>query len=273
MAGRAAVFHLLPLSTGETSKVTLLRGGFPEVLARPRQAEVWFRSYVQTYLERDVRAVTSIRDLATFRRFLSLLASRCGQVLNKTDLAAPLGVTVPTIAQWIGILETTGQVLLVPPYFENFGKRLTKSPKIYFADTGLLCHLLGVSSLRELKSSPFAGPVFECFVASEIVKLQLAAGRRRELYFFRDAQGLEIDFIVPLGTARLGLIEAKASSTAVPKDAAPLGRLMSDIDRYQTEGYVVFQPGGDENPWTALAPQVRAVDLAGLLSYLGRRLA
>src|SRR5690606_15562594 len=108
-AGRAALFQLLPLSLRESPKVGLLRGGSPEVLAKPSAAETWFRSYVGSYLERDVRAVTQVRDLATFRRFLALVASRVGQVLNKSALAAPLGVSIPTLTQWLSILEITGQ--------------------------------------------------------------------------------------------------------------------------------------------------------------------
>jgi predicted AAA+ superfamily ATPase len=131
MAGRAAVLQLLPFSLAETDRATLLLGGFPEVLARPRTRALWFSSYIQTYLERDVRAVTNVRDLSTFRRFLAMVASRHGQTLNKTDLAAPLGVTVPTIADWLHVLEITGQIMMVPPYFENFGKRLIKTPKVY----------------------------------------------------------------------------------------------------------------------------------------------
>ena len=199
MAGRAAIFQLLPLSLEETPKVTLLGGGFPEVLAAPRVREIWFRSYVQTYLERDVRAVTAVRDLATFRRFLALVASRCGGTLNRSDIAAPLGVSVPTVSQWLGVLEVTGEILLVPPFFENLGKRLVKSPKVYLADSGLACHLLGIESERMLERSPFLGPLFEGFVASEIVKHQIHTGRRREIYFFRDHQGLEVDFLVPDG--------------------------------------------------------------------------
>ena len=150
MAGRAAVLSLLPLSVRESPKVTLRRGGYPEALARPAAARLWFASYLQTYLERDVRAVTAVKDLATFRRFLALLASRHGQILNKTDLAAPLGVSVPTIGQWLSVLETTAQILIVPPFFENLGKRLIKSPKIFIADSGLACHLLGIDSPAEL---------------------------------------------------------------------------------------------------------------------------
>src|ERR1035441_5037916 len=167
MAGRAAILQLLPFSISETSKVNLLYGGFPEVLARPNARALWFASYLQTYLERDVRAITNIRDLVTFRRFISLLATRHGQVLNKTDLAAPLGVSVPTIGEWLRILEMTGQIILVPPYFENFGKRLIKSPKIYWGDSGLACYLLGVTSSAELERSPFLGPLFEGFRSEE----------------------------------------------------------------------------------------------------------
>jgi len=156
MAGRAAILQLLPFSISEASKVNLLHGGFPEVLALPKSRELWFSSYLQTYLERDVRAITNVRDLVTFRRFLSLLASRHGQVLNKTDLAAPLGVSVPTIGEWLQILESTGEVIVVPPYFENFGKRLIKSPKIYWGDSGLACHLLGIRSAAEPRQQPTA---------------------------------------------------------------------------------------------------------------------
>ena len=138
MAGRAAIFQLLPLSVRETGSWDLLRGGFPEVVIRPRRAADWFRSYLQTYLERDVRALLSVRDLATFRRFLALLGTRHGQLLNRTDLATPLGVSVPTISAWLDVLETTGHILLVPPFYENFGKRLIKSPKVYWVDSGLV---------------------------------------------------------------------------------------------------------------------------------------
>src|SRR5207302_3509259 len=141
---------------------------FPEVLAGPRAAPLWFSSFVQTYLERDVREVTAVRDLGTFRRFLALVASRHGQILNKTDLAAPLGVSVPTIAQWLGVLETTAQILIVPPFYENLGKRLIKSPKVYVADPGLACHLLGIDTAAELDKSPFLGALFEGFIAAEI---------------------------------------------------------------------------------------------------------
>ena len=161
------------------------------MLSRPQAARLWFSSYLQTYLERDVRSIAAIQDMSLFRRFLALVASRHGQILNKTDLAAPLGLSVPSVARWLEILEATAQILVVPPYFTNLGKRLVKSPKVYIADSGLACHLLGIDTDAELAKSPFRGALFEGFVASEIVQAQVHSGRRRELYYFRDRQGLE----------------------------------------------------------------------------------
>jgi hypothetical protein len=223
---------------------------------------------VQTYLERDVRGILSIRNLATFRRFMALLASRVGQVLNKTDMAGPLGVSVPTVTEWLGILETTGQILLVPPYFENFGKRLIKSPKLYLMDSGLACYLLGIDSDAMLRKSPFYGPVFEGFVASEIVKLQSALGRRHEIYHFRDQQGLEVDFIVPLGAGRLALIEAKASSTIRPSMGESLIRLAASIRGSEASRFVVHRRATHGPASAVVRPGVAALDVSGLETLL-----
>ena len=268
MAGRAAVLHLLPFSVSESSKVSLLAGGFPEAVARPGLRSLWFASYVQTYLERDVRSMTAVRDLATFRRFIGLLASRTGQILNKTDLAAPLGLSIPTITQWLGVLETTGQVVIVPPFFENFGKRLIKSPKVFVADSGLACHLLGIESEHMLRRSPFLGPIFEGFVAAEISKLQAAAGRRRELYYFRDQQGLEVDLLVPAGARGLLLLESKASATLRPAEAEPLLRLSRAIRRHKTRAVVVHRPLKGTPPLSALRAGVSAISVYGLAKLL-----
>lgn len=272
MAGRAAVLHLLPLSHVESPRVAPFTGGYPEALARPGVAKLWFSSYVQTYLERDVRAVTAVRDLATFRRFLGLVASRHGQLLNKTDLAAPLGVSVPTISQWLGVLEITGQVIVVPPYFENLGKRLVKSPKIYLADSGLACHLLGIESRRDLERSPFHGPVFEGFIAAEIVKAQQNAGRRRELYHFRDEQGLEVDFVVPHGR-ETWLVEAKASATVSPADARSLMRLATALEKRSkgtSRSVIVNRPRSSDTAMGVVAPGVRALAWSDFSASLSR---
>ncbi|HXH25087.1 MAG TPA: ATP-binding protein [Vicinamibacterales bacterium] len=268
MAGRAAILELLPFSLEEHPKVSPLRGGFPEVLARPSAAALWFRSYVQTYLERDVRAISGIRDLATFRRFLALVASRCGQMLNKTDLAAPLGISVPTVTQWLNILEATGQILVVPPYYENFGKRLVKSPKLYFTDSGLACHLLNIDSEAALQQSPFLGPIFEGFVASEIVKHQLNRGRRKEIYYFRDQQGLDIDLVAPVGPGRLLLVEAKATRTPTPAMAEPLVRLSRAAQHHDVASVLVHGGRADDQAGRALRPGVSAVPVSALSRLL-----
>ena len=265
MTGRAAVFQLLPFSREETDKVSLLHGAFPEVIAHPSARRTWFRSYIQTYLERDVRAVSSIRDLATFRRFLALLASRCGQLLNKTDIAAPLGVSAPTVTSWLSVLEITSQILLVPPFYENFGKRLIKSPKLYFVDSGLACHLLGIESEQDLDKSPFLGPVFEGFVAAEIVKRQLHTGHEKSLYYFRDRQGLEVDFLLDLGDRRLALIEAKATRTPTPRATEPLLRLEKAIKRYDVRRFVVHRPSRGRRTFAALSPGVKALPVDRLV--------
>ena len=270
MAGRAAILQLLPFSLVETERVTLLYGGFPEVIARPKSRELWFTSYLQTYLERDVRAITNVRDLVTFRRFLALLASRHGQVLNKTDLAAPLGLSVPTIGEWLQILEATGEIILVPPYFENFGKRLIKSPKLYWLDSGLACYLLGIKSVAELERSPFLGPLFEGFVAAEILKSQTNRGMRRELYYFRDQQGLEVDFLVPGPNLGLWLIEAKAGRTVQPRMAAPLQSLQRSLGKKASRLIVVHRRPRASLITSAIGKGVEAFPLEHFIKELTR---
>ncbi len=261
MAGRAAILQLLPFSLAETPRASLLYGGFPEVLARPNARDLWFASYIQTYLERDVRSITNIRDLALFRRFLALAAARHGQIVNRADLAAPLGVSVPTINDWLHILEITGQIILVPPYFENFGKRLIKSPKLYLTDSGLACHLLGIRSAAELERSPFLGALFEGFIAAEILKSQINRGARKELYHFRDQQGLEVDFLFPDHRGRLWFAECKASKTVYPSMAGPLLSLSRAADTAQPARRVlVYRRARTPAATRALSPGIEALD-------------
>jgi uncharacterized protein len=265
MAGRAAILQLLPMSHTESPKASLLLGGYPEVLARPRAASLWFASYIQSYLEKDVRSITAVQDIAKFRRFMALVAARHSQVVNKSDLAAALGMSLPGIGLWLDILEATGIILLVQPYFNNLGKRLIKSPKLYIADSGLACHLLGIDTAAELQKSPFLGALFEGFVAAEIVKAQLNAGRRRELYFFRDQQGLEVDFIVPKKGGNFQLVEVKATKTPLPDMAKPMQKLMAawvadpTFQNSKIEAVLVHQPKADPLHVTALVPGIRAL--------------
>lgn len=204
----------------------------------------------------------------TFRRFLSLLASRCGQILNRTDLASPLGVSVPTISEWLNILEITSQIILIAPFYENFGKRLIKSPKLYFADSGLASHLLGIESEKMLNRSPFLGPIFEGFVASEILKQQISLGRLKALYYFRDQQGLEVDFIVPAGNRRLMLLEARGSRTVKPEMAEPLQRLSKAVSNYDVRSFLIHRPFKEEVSTSALRPGVKALSVEKLLSSI-----
>ena len=268
MAGRAAILQLLPFSIIESAKVNMLHGGFPEVLARPKSRSLWFASYLQTYLERDVRAITNVRDLVTFRRFLALLASRHGQILNKTDLAAPLGVSVPTISEWFHVLEITGQIAVVPPYFENLGKRLIKTPKVYWGDSGLACYLLGITSEAELQRSPFLGQLFEGFVAAEILKSQVNQGGRKELYYFRDQQGLEVDFLLTRPNAGLWLIECKAGKTVRPAMAAPLLALRRTLEKRSARLIVVHGKSRSAQATRAVASEVEALDLERFVADL-----
>jgi predicted AAA+ superfamily ATPase len=272
MTGRAAILQLLPFSLAETDRAGILTGGYPEVIARPKGRDLWFSSYIQTYLERDVRAIVNVRDLATFRRFLALLASRHGQILNRTDLAAPLGVSVPTVSEWLHVLEITGQIIVVPPYFENFGKRLIKSPKIYVMDSGLLCHLLGITTQAELNRSPFLGAIFEGFVASEIIKCQVNRGRRKELYYFRDQQGLEVDFLFPRDKGGVWMVECKASKTILPAMARPIESLRHAMGKQAPiRSTVVHQKSTTAPPTRALAPEVEALDIDEFVDALRGR--
>ncbi len=270
MAGRAAVLQLLPFSLSESPKVDMLRGGFPECVLRPASRSLWYASYLQTYLERDVRQITQVRDLATFRRFLSLLASRHGQFLNKSDLAAPLGVSVPTISEWMHVLEITGQIMLVQPYFENFGKRIVKTPKVYWGDSGMACHLLGIQTQAELERSPFLGAIFEGFVAAEILKSQINRGQRKELYCFRDHQGLEIDFVVPQPNAQFWLVEAKASRTVQPAMANPMLSLKKAAGDRVSRMTIVHRKAKNQPTMTAVAPGVEAMPVEPFSEVLNK---
>lgn len=261
MAGRAAIFELMALSEQEYGKVSFYNGGFPESLSRPAASELWFKSYIQTYLERDVRTISTVKDLPAFRRFMSLLASRTGQQLNRSDLAAPLGVSVPTISEWVRILEISKQLLLVEPYYENFGKRLVKSPKVYFADCGLLCHLLGVADRKSLTKSTFYGPVYENFIATEIVKNQINHGKRKNIYYYRNQQGLEVDFIVPRNAGELDLLEVKASKTPLPSMAASLLKAKKLFSNVKTNAYLIHQPSSSQRYGPKISKDVLALTI------------
>ena len=237
LAGRTAVLHLLPFSLAELRQrapfpseklgrelpetepteghgmlETLARGFYPRIYDRGLEPEVWLADYVRTYVERDVREIVNVTDLETFGRFLRLCAGRTGQLLNLTSLASDCGITHTTARRWLSILESSFLILLLRPHHQNFGKRLIKSPKLYFLDTGLLCYLLRIRSPEELRFHASRGAIFESFVVSELTKGALHQGREPDLYFWRDATGHEVDVLLDQG-ATLVPLEIKAGET------------------------------------------------------------
>ncbi len=220
LAGRAALVELETLSSGELGmtpdqdwSAILARGFFPELWRQPELAAVeFYSSYVATYLERDVRQILNVQSLRDFERFLRSCAARSGQLLNLSDLARDVGIKPQTARDWLSVLEASNQISLLEPYFENIGKRIVKSPKLYLNDPGLLCFLLGLDA-RALRASPLVGTVWETFVFAEFRKRASAAPSPSTLWYYRDAQGREIDFI-QISEGRFHLFEVKWTETA-----------------------------------------------------------
>lgn len=214
LAGRARILNLHTLSANEINQAGLLKdrndllwkGGFPEIWAQNLEANEFFDDYIQTYLERDLKQILDVSNLRDFRRFLMLLSTRVGQLVNYTELSKGIGVTGNTIKAWISSLEASGLIFLLPPYYNNLGKRLIKSPKLYFCDNGLVSALLNISSLQALENSPHLGNIWENFVFTEFIKEGFSPGKN--LFFFRDQNAVEIDFILEKD-GQIYLIEAK----------------------------------------------------------------
>ena len=220
LAGRVAVLELLPVSTPELPAEhrddagrAIWLGGYPEPRLHPEARDLWMSSYIRTYVERDVRQLHNVQDLRAFETFVVLAASRHGQELNMASLSRETGISQPTVKSWLGALEAAYLVHLLPPYFESFGKRLVRSPKLYFLDPGLACTLTRQPSAEAALAGAMGGALFEGLVVSEVVKTFTNAGRRPELYFWRSRDGLEVDLLVPTGD---GLIPIEIKSTATP---------------------------------------------------------
>jgi predicted AAA+ superfamily ATPase len=191
------------------------KGFYPAIHDRKIPPSDWLEPYLQTYLERDVRDILNVGSLETFGRFLRLCAGRSGQLLSLSGLASDCGVSQPTARQWLSVLKTSFIITLVEPYHQNFNKRIVKTPKLFFLDTGLLCNLLRIGSPEDLAQHSLRGAIFETFVASELVKNFMNRGLRPEVYFWKDKTGREVDFIVEGGK---GLIALEAKSGETPKD-------------------------------------------------------
>lgn len=225
LAGRMAVFNLLSISFREefrrrdklnlaVLKKRALSGGFPEIITEKNiNLKLWFSGYLQTYLERDLRQLRQIGDLGDFQRFLELLAAFNGQVLHLSNLSRDLGIAVNTIKAWVSILEASGQIILIKPFYLNKGKRLIKSPKVYFLDTGLLCYLSGISSTEQIFKGAASGQMLETLVLGEIVRTFCNQGELPRIFWWRTSYGEEVDFIIE-DKARLIPLEVKLSSKA-----------------------------------------------------------
>lgn len=288
LAGRTAVLKLLPLSRREAegrpkdplpwqpNKVQqenkastmsgsqiwtdFLRGSYPEPTAEPdRDIQLWHSAYVQTYLERDVRTIRQVGDLSQFQIFLRALAARSAQLLNLAELARDLGVAVNTVKAWLSVLEAGYQIIVLRPYFANIGKRLVKTPKVFFMDTGTLCYLSGLKDPEHAAAGPMGGAILETAVFSEIVKTITHQGIEPEIYFWRTSAGAEVDFVIH-NEGRLVPIEVKLSATPRPAMARAIRSFQEDLGNRSAAGYVVH-PGGVRLP---LAPKVTALPFGQL---------
>ena len=286
LAGRAAILRLLPLSRRETTghpgtplpweskkagappaRISVrdlwkdfLRGGYPELTADPgRDIGLWHAGYVQTYLERDVRSLRQVGDLSQFQSFLRALAARTAQLLSLTDLARDLGVALNTVKSWLSVLEATYQVIVLRPYFVNVGKRLVKTPKVYFTDVGTLCYLTGLKDPEHAASGPMGGPIMETAVLSEIVKTLTHRGLEPQVYFWRTSAGSEVDIVVE-ADGKVVPIEVKLSATPRPAMASSIKKFQQDFGDKAGPGLVVH-PGDIRLP---LGSNVTALPFAEL---------
>lgn len=232
LAGRTALATLLPMSFKELRAFpntpgslfeTLFQGSYPAIYDRGIEPRDWYASYVGTYVERDVRQILNVGDLNTFQQFLRLCAGRTGQLLNLSSLGSDAGVVHGTIRAWTSILETTYMIHRLPPFYRNVRKRLVKTPKLHFLDSGLLCYLLGIQDAKQLVTHPLRGVIFESWVVAEIFKYLAHRGLRTELCFYRDRKGEEVDLLISQGD-RLVAVEVKSSRTIAEDFFAHLER-------------------------------------------------
>jgi uncharacterized protein len=276
LAGRIGLLELPPFSLGEAARVAkvsdtraafsraCLRGSFPEIVTSPvLDATRWYASYVQTYLERDIRGLYDVGSLREFERFLQLLAARCAQALNLSALANDVGVAVNTIKKWVSILEAGRIVYLLPPYHGNLGKRVIKAPKVYFVDCGLVCYLTRLRDGEHLLNGPLAGPLFENFCVQEVLKATLSEGVPLRLYYLRTQNGLEVDLLIEGVDGRLRPFELKLALTPRAEMGDALSRFADEFTALGPEAGEVVTLGGQARQ---LTKTVRAITLAELLS-------
>ena len=270
LAGRTALLRLLPFSLDElrTSGAAtgvddlLFTGFYPRIHAQQLDPTQALGDYVETYVERDVRRMLEIRNLDAFQRFVRLCAGRVGQLLNLASLGADAGVTHTTARHWLSVLEASYIVFRLPPYHGNVSKRLVKSPKLYFHDVGLASWLLGIENVRQIRTHPLRGALFENAVVAEALKHGYNRGRRPELSFFRDSRGLECDLLYPSG-GRLAAIEIKSGATIASDWFAALGRVTTLLPDCDAAAVV---HGGDERQTRRAGEAVPLADFSLLLT-------
>ena len=254
MAGRTAVLTLLPLTVSEilssypgtSTDELLLRGGFPALWGIDvRGVDVWMSSYLSTYIERDLRSLLNIKDLHAFQTFLRLCAGRIGQEFNASAMSVEVGVSVPTIQSWLSILEASYVVTLLRPYYQNIGKQLTKSPKLYFCDCGLAAWLLGIRSTEQMALHPLRGNLFENMVVTDFIKTDLNRGLSNQFFFYRDKTRHEVDLLRILPDGHIQAFEIKSGKTYTPQWSKHLSYLCNLLgERVQTTA-VIYD--GEEN--------------------------
>lgn len=247
LAGRTAILQLLPFSMAELQKAHrglekfedyAINGFLPRIYDQHQRPQQAYSNYYQTYVERDVRQLINLKDASLFEKFMKLLAGRVGQLIDYNSLSSDVGVDAKTIKNWLSILEASFIVFKLAPYFENFGKRVIKSPKYYFIDVGLLSFLLGIETPEQVSRDPLVGSIFENLVIVELLKTQLNKGSIPSLYFFRDSAGTEVDLVVKKGREII-LAEIKASATFNPALLASL-RKMSGVAKNINRSYLIY---------------------------------
>lgn len=273
LAGRTAMLTLWPFSLGELrsykSKWTpfelIVRGCYPRLHEEGLEPRRFYNGYLQTYVERDVRALIQLRDLAQFQKFLTLLAGRVGQIVNFSSLSNDVGVSSTTIKNWLGVLKASYVVFELPPFFENIRKRVVKSPKIYFTDVGLAAFLLGIHTEEQASRDPLRGNLYENLVIAEVAKGALNKGIRPELYFYRDTYGNEVDLIIR-EKGQLTPVEIKSAETFSLDFVKTLERfrdlglkhvnagavLYNGEQRFEVRGTLTFNPFSVDNIWETL---------------------
>ncbi|MCR9191823.1 MAG: ATP-binding protein [Gammaproteobacteria bacterium] len=273
LAGRTGILELLPLSLHELQQSDLLldlddlllAGGYPRIYDKTIEPIVYFRAYERTYVERDVRQIINVQSLDQFQRFMQLAAGRVGSILNFESLANDVGVSNPTIRAWLSVLQASYLVTLLPPYFENFGKRVLKAPKLFFSDVGLVSYLLGIETSLQMNRNPIRGHLFENLVVLEVMKARLNQGLDAKLYYYRDNHQNEIDLIIQQGHDLIP-IEIKSTHTFTPSLLKNLKFYQKLVGKRCTKAFLIY--AGEREQWIGDIFLMNYKNAANILSMI-----